>query len=189
MRVVLMGPQGSGKGTQGTNLSGHWGVPHIATGDMLRQAMLEDSPRAEEIRRINAGNHVSDALVGELLYARLAEPDVKINGFILDGYPRNLAQAAILEEWLSSQNQSLNKVIALLVPRDILFERLLRRAEREGRVDDANREAIERRLSLYDAWTLPVLAFYEERGLLVRLDATGSPEQVTQNILLALSKK
>jgi adenylate kinase len=187
MRVVLMGPQGSGKGTQGSSLSHQWGVPHIATGDMLRQAMREDSPRAEEIRRINAGNHVSDTLIGALLYARLSEPDAQTNGFILDGYPRNVTQATLLREWLVAQDLTLNKVIALEVPRDILFARLLKRAEREGRVDDANNAAIERRLSLYDEWTLPVLSFYEECSLLVRLDATGSPEQVTQNILLALS--
>jgi adenylate kinase len=188
MRVVLMGSQGSGKGTQGGNLSKQWGVPHIATGDMLRQAMQEDSPRAEEIRRINAGNHVSDTLIGDLLYTRLTQPDAKSNGFILDGYPRNLVQAGILEDWLASQALPLDKVIALIVPRDVLFIRLLKRAEREGRLDDANKAAIERRLSLYEEWTLPVLHFYEERHLLVRLDATGSPEQVTENILLALLK-
>jgi adenylate kinase len=189
MRVVLMGPQGSGKGTQGSNLSQGWGVPHVATGDMLRQVMrAEDSPRAREIQGINAGNHVSDALIGELLYARLLESDAK-NGFILDGYPRNLVQAEILEGYLQSMGLALEGVIALEVPYEILLKRLLLRAEREGRVDDSQRDAIERRLSLYQEWTLPVLSFYETRGLLVRLEATASPEAVTREIILALSKK
>jgi adenylate kinase len=183
MRVVLIGPQGSGKGTQGALLSSQWGVPHVATGDMLRQVMaVEDSARATEIRRINAGNHVSDALIGELLFTRLSEPDATF-GFILDGYPRNLAQAVVLEKWLRERDLALDRVIALTVPRAVLFERLMQRATREGRMDDSQVEAIERRLSLYEEWTLPVLAFYEKQGLLVRLCATGSPDEVMQAIL------
>ena len=116
-----MGPQGSGKGTQGALLSSQWQVPHVATGDILRQVMAtEDSPRATEIRRINAGNHVSDTLIDALLFARLSEPDTAL-GFVLDGYPRNLAQAATLEIWLTKRDLALDKVIALVVPRDVLF--------------------------------------------------------------------
>jgi adenylate kinase len=189
MRVVLMGPQGSGKGTQGTRLAEVWQVPHLATGDMLRRVMeQEDSPRAQEIRQINQGSHVSDALIGELLYTRLSEPDAQC-GFVLDGYPRNLVQAQLLEDWLVSQGHSLDAVVALEVPHEILLERLLQRAQKEGRTDDTRHESITRRLALYAQYTLPVLSFYEERGLLRRVDATGMPEEVTVQILVATLKK
>ena len=189
MRVVLIGPQGSGKGTQGAALASLWDVPHVATGDILRSEMeRENSPYTAEICCINRGNHVSDALIGELLYTRLVQPDVDA-GFILDGYPRNLVQARILEDWLEKKHLKLNRVIALDVPEDILIARLVGRAQKEGRTDDTTSVSILRRLTLYKERTLPVLSFYEEYGLLVRVTAIGTPEEVTKQIVLALSKK
>ena len=187
MRLVLLGPPGSGKGTQATSLKEQLQVPHISTGDLLRAEVAAGTELGKQAKAVmDAGNLVSDDILLGMLEARLAQADVA-NGFILDGYPRNVAQANALEALLADINQPLQAVVQLDVANELLVERIAGRAKAEGREDD-NPESVRKRLQVYSDSTAPVIGFYEGRGSLAKVDGVGSLDEVFARIMAALGK-
>ena len=185
MRLVLLGAPGSGKGTQATRLEQHLQVPHITTGGLLRGAVAAGTPLGKVVGPIMAaGNLVSDDLMLGLLEERFAQPDTR-NGFILDGYPRNLAQAAALDGLLERLRQPMDLAVQLDVSNDLLVDRLAGRAKAEGRADD-NPESVRNRLNVYDQQTAPVIDHYRNQGKLAHLDGVGSLDEVFNRILEAI---
>ena len=187
MRVVLLGPPGAGKGTQGQALAGIYGVPHVATGDIIRDHIARQTEFGRKIEAaIAAGNFASDDDILYWVGRRLAEPDAQ-RGYVLDGFPRDVAQAEAF-------HQPLDAVIDLEIAEDALIKRLAGRlvydsksAKMVRRPDDAP-DAICHRLQVYRNRTAPLQAYYAQRGLLRRVDALGSPEAVTERICAALAK-
>jgi adenylate kinase len=176
-RVVLLGPPGAGKGTQGFLLSGHLGIPAISTGDMLREAVAEGSELGNKVQGIMAsGALVDDALMADVVRDRLAKADAG-RGFLLDGYPRTLPQAETLAGILRDAGQGLDAVLLVDVPED----ELVRRALLRGRVDDQE-SVIRERLRLYREKTAPLIGYYRERGLLREIDGNRPVEDVTAGI-------
>ena len=187
MRLVLLGPPGSGKGTQATRLKEELQIPHISTGDLLRAEVAAGTELGKQAKAVmDAGNLVSDDILLGMLEARLAQPDVA-NGFILDGYPRNVAQANALEGVLAELNQPLQAVVQLDVASELLVERIAGRAKAEGREDD-NPESVRKRLQVYNDSTAPVIGFYEQRGTLARVDGVGSLDEVLDRIMAAIKR-
>ncbi|MEE7547551.1 adenylate kinase [Xanthomonas sp. Kuri4-1] len=187
MRLVLLGPPGSGKGTQAARLKDTFQIPHISTGDLLRAEVAAGTPLGLQAKEVMArGDLVSDAILLGMLESRLGQPDVA-KGFILDGYPRNLAQANALDELLAKIGQPLDGVVQLDVGTDLLVERIAGRAKAEGREDD-NPESVRKRLQVYNDSTAPVIGFYEQRGVLARVDGVGSLDEVLARIGQALKR-
>lgn len=185
-RLIIMGPQGSGKGTQAARLADHYGVPAISTGDIFRANIkggTELGRLAQEYA--NKGELVPDEVTNAMVRDRLAADDVA-GGFLLDGYPRNAAQVAELDSILADLGVALDAVVELTADRAELLERLRLRAQTEGREDDTD-EVIARRLDIYDEQTAPLTEAYAERGLLARVDGTGPIEEVTTRILDAVA--
>lgn len=186
-RMILLGPPGAGKGTQATSLIDRLGIPHVSTGDMLRAAVAAETPVGLQAKAVmEAGELVSDEIVIGIAEERLSEDDAK-KGFLLDGFPRTIAQAEALEGLLSKLGVELDCCLALTVDNDAIVERLLKRAEIEGRADD-NEETIRERMREYDAKTAPLLDFYRSRGRLVEVDGMGTIEEVGERIKQALDK-
>jgi adenylate kinase len=186
MRLVLLGAPGSGKGTQATRLKEHLQVPHISTGDLLRAEVAAGSPLGREAKQVmDRGNLVSDAILLGMLEDRFARPDTA-NGFILDGYPRNLAQAAALDDLLSRIRQPMDYAVQLEVPTELLVERIAGRAKAEGRADDTP-DSVRNRLNVYDTQTAPVIDFYRQHGQLTVVDGVGSLDDVFSRIIEALA--
>jgi adenylate kinase len=184
-RLLLLGPPGAGKGTQARLLAEDLGVPQISTGDMLRAAVAAGTPvgrRAQEA--MDAGKLVSDEIVIGVAEERLAQPDAA-EGFILDGFPRTVAQAEALDGLLSRLDCKLERCIAMRVDAEELVRRLLSRAEIEGRSDD-NEEAIRTRMAEYEAKTAPLVAHYRDGGVLAEVDGMGSVEEVAERIRQAI---
>ncbi|MEE4639070.1 MAG: adenylate kinase [Wenzhouxiangella sp.] len=185
MRIVLLGPPGSGKGTQAARLKDLLNVPHISTGDLLRAAVKAGTPLGLQAKAaMDAGELVSDELMLDLIEERLGQDDIA-NGYILDGYPRNLAQAEALDAVLSRIGQPVDKALALTVDEEQIVKRLAKRAAEEGRSDDTE-EVVRNRLGVYRAQTAPVIGYYAERGLLVEVDGMGSIEDISQRLLDAI---
>jgi adenylate kinase len=185
MRIVFLGAPGSGKGTQATRLKGELGLAHISTGDLLRAAVAARTPLGLQAKAVmELGQLVSDDIVLGMLEERLAHADAK-PGFILDGYPRNLAQCAALERLLARLRQPLDVAVLLSVPDGLLFERLAGRAQAEGRKDDTP-ETVRERLRVYQEQTAPVVAHFRERGALAEVDGVGTPDQVFSRIVSAV---
>ena len=181
MRLVLLGAPGSGKGTQAARLKADLGVPHISTGDMLRAAVAAGTPLGLKAKAVmHAGQLVSDDILLGMLEERLAQDDAR-NGFILDGYPRNLAQADALDHLLARIGQPLNAVIKLEVPNETIIGRCQIRFQAEGRADD-NPETVRKRLGVYAEQTAPVADFYAKRGKLQVVDGVGQLDEVTARI-------
>ncbi|UNK58235.1 adenylate kinase [Pseudoxanthomonas daejeonensis] len=187
MRLVLLGPPGSGKGTQAARLKETLGVPHISTGDLLRAEVAAGTPLGLQAKEVMArGDLVSDEILLGMLESRLGRDDVE-RGFILDGYPRNLAQAGALDGLLAKIGQPLDAVVQLDVATDLLVERIAGRAQAEGRADD-NPESVRKRLQVYNDSTAPVIGFYADRGTLTAIDGVGSMDEITARVLAALKK-
>ena len=188
MRLVLLGAPGSGKGTQATRLKEHLQVPHVSTGDLLRAEVKAGSPLGVQAKEVMArGELVSDAILLGMLEDRFSRADVA-NGFILDGYPRNLAQAAALDALLERIGQPMDMAIQLEVDNELLIERLAGRAQAEGRADD-NPESVRKRLQVYDDQTAPVIGYYREAGKLAVVDGVGSLDDVLGRILAAFERQ
>lgn len=185
MRLVLLGPPGSGKGTQATRLKEELRIPHISTGDLLRAEVAAGTELGKQAKAVmDAGNLVSDDILLGMLESRLAQADVA-GGFILDGYPRNVAQANALGELLGRLEQPLDAIVQLDVPTELLVERIAGRAKEQGRADD-NPESVRKRLQVYDDSTAPVIDFYAEKGTLARVDGVGELDDVLARILAAI---
>ena len=185
--ILLLGPQGAGKGTQGKLISSEYGIPHIATGDMLRTAIAEGAElgrRADPL--VKAGELVPDDLMIGLIRDRLARDDTR-NGFVLDGFPRTAVQAEALDAMLEEIDRSLTVVFEFQLPEEVAIERLRRRAAEEGREDDTE-EAIRTRLRRYHDQTEPLIEYYRTRGILVGIPADRSVEEVFAEIQKALEQ-
>jgi adenylate kinase len=186
MRLVLLGAPGSGKGTQAARLKDHLQVPHISTGDLLRAEVAAGSPLGLQAKVVMArGDLVSDEILLGMLEDRLSRADVA-GGFILDGYPRNLAQADALGQLLARIGQPMDHALQLEVDTDLLVERLAGRAKAEGRADD-NPESVRNRLNVYNDVTAPVIEFYRQRGMLKVVHGEGSMDEVFTRIVEAVS--
>lgn len=185
MRVVLLGPPGAGKGTQAVRIAAEYQIPHIATGDIFRSNVRDETELGVAARRyMDAGDLVPDHVVNAMVAERLERADCG-DGFLLDGYPRTLPQAAELEAVLARHDAPLDAVLAFEVAREELVARLAGRAAREGRADD-DAAVIANRLEVYRTQTAPLEKFYAERGLLRPVDAMGPVEEVTSRALDAL---
>lgn len=185
MRLLMLGAPGSGKGTQAARLKDHLRVPHISTGDLLRAEVAAGSRLGLEAKEVMArGELVSDAILLGMLEQRLAADDVA-GGFILDGYPRNLAQAGALDELLQRIGQPMDHAVQLAVPVEMLVERIAGRAQAEGRADD-NPESVRKRLQVYEEKTAPVIEFYRQHGQLHVVDGVGDMDAVFNRIIAAL---
>lgn len=187
MRIVFFGPNGSGKGTQATLLKDELKVPHISTGDLLRAAVKAGTPLGLKAKSVmEAGHLVSDEIVLDMLEERLAQPDVR-NGFILDGYPRNLAQCAALETLLDRLGQPLDVAIKLDVPDSAILARCEIRFAAEHRKDD-DPAIVRKRLDVYRAQTEPVAEHFASLGKIRTVDGVGNVDQVFDRIVKALPR-
>ena len=185
MRLVLLGAPGSGKGTQAELLKNELAVPHVSTGDLLRAAVKAGTPLGLKAKAVmEAGQLVSDDIVLAMLEERLAQADA-VAGFILDGYPRNVAQCEALEALLARIGQPLEVAIKLDVPSELIVERIAGRAAAQGRKDDTP-ETVRERLRVYTEQTEPVAGHFAELGLLKVVDGVGELTEVSQRILGAL---
>jgi adenylate kinase len=185
MRVIMMGPPGAGKGTQATFVAEHFGIPAISTGDIFRANVAEGTPLGLEAKRyMDKGEYVPDEITNKMVRNRIDEPDAE-PGFLLDGYPRTLAQVEELDGMVEFTGHRLDAAVVLTVDSEEIVQRLLQRAEVEGRADDTE-EVIRRRQEIYREQTEPLIDVYRDRGLLVEVDGMGEVDQVTKRIFEAL---
>jgi len=176
-RLIFLGPPGAGKGTQAKTLADHRQVPHVSTGDILREALSKQTRLGLKAQSyMDKGELVPDILVQEMVQERLSQLDAK-HGWILDGFPRTVKQAVFLEELLEQLDQSGEKVVSLEVPDEVVVGRLLSR----GRKDD-NEEVIRRRLEVYRAETAPLIDYYRDRQKLLTVNGNQSQEEVTDEL-------
>ena len=187
MNVLLLGPQGSGKGTQARLIAEAYDLPHVGTGDMLREAIVSGEELGRRVQPVvDAGQLVPDHLMVELIRERLSREDAR-EGFVLDGFPRTLAQAEALDGVLRELGRKLDIVLELQVPEAVSIQRLLERARLEGRSDDTP-EAIRTRLSLYRDNTQPLVEYYRTRSILVGIHGDREIEQVFSEIQQAIEQ-
>ncbi|WP_415854815.1 adenylate kinase [Sinomonas sp. G460-2] len=184
-RMLLIGPPGSGKGTQAERISDRLGIVAISTGDIFRYNVKEQTPLGVEAKKyMDAGDFVPDSVTNSMVRDRLAQDDAR-EGFLLDGYPRTVAQVEYLDEILSESGLGLDVVLQLTADDEELVKRLLGRAKETGRSDD-NETVIRHRLELYHTQTEAVVSRYEERGILTRVDGIGLIDEVTERVLDAI---
>jgi adenylate kinase len=184
-RLLIIGPPGSGKGTQAHRISKQLGIVEISTGDMFRTHLADRTPLGAEAQRyLDSGDLVPDHLTTAMVRERLRQPDTK-NGFLLDGYPRTVSQMDDLAGILEETGGTLDAVLEITADDDEIVRRLLLRAQAEGRSDDTE-SVIRHRLQLYREETEPVISRYAERGLLVRVDGTADVDHVTAGALKAI---
>jgi adenylate kinase len=187
MNVLLLGPQGSGKGTQARLVAQDYGLPQIATGDMLRAAIAAGTELGQQVKPIlDSGRLVPDDLMVELIRERLSEPDAG-DGFVLDGFPRTLAQAEALDDMLDEIGRELDVIMEFQLDEETAIQRMLGRAAEEGRADDTP-EVMRKRLELYREMTLPVVEHYRATGKLVGIHADRSIEDVYAEVQQALEQ-
>ncbi|WP_338750541.1 adenylate kinase [Janibacter alittae] len=185
MRLIILGPPGAGKGTQASLIAEHYEIPAISTGDIFRANIKNETELGQQVKEILAsGGYVSDDITNAIVADRLQEEDATA-GFLLDGYPRTTAQVAALDKVLAQSGLALDRVLELVVDDEIVVDRLLKRAEVEGRSDDSE-EVIRERMALYHRETEPLSSAYEQRGLLVTVDGVGEVDEVAQRIVTAL---
>jgi adenylate kinase len=188
IRLLIVGPQGSGKGTQGVRIAQAFGIPAISTGDVFRSAVAAGSELGEQVKAvIEAGHLVPDELTSAVVRDRLAEPDTAA-GFLLDGYPRNVAQVRDLDAFLEGRDEELDAVIQLVVPREESIARLALRAQEQGRTDDTE-EVIANRLAIYERETAPILGVYHSRGIVDEVDGVGTLDEVTERVIASLEQR
>ena len=181
-RLIFLGPPGAGKGTQAQILSENHHIPHVSTGDILRAAVEQQTPLGKQAKDyMNRGDLVPDTLILDLIQDRLSYEDA-VNGWILDGFPRNVNQAAFLEDLLTKLEQSADCVLNLEVPDTVLVERLLARKRK-----DDNESTIRRRLEIYHQDTVPVINFYQQKKLLKTIDGNQTMTEVTQSLSKAIT--
>lgn len=186
MRIVLLGPPGSGKGTQATMLVEQLKLPHISTGALLRNAAKRGTALGLQAKAItDKGELVPDDIMSDMIEERLGRDDVA-NGFILDGYPRNVAQAESLDAMLERLNTPADEAIHIDIDPEQIIKRIAKRAKEEGRSDDTE-ETVRNRMRVYEEQTAPVADYYAERGLLTRVLGNGDKEEVLQRILSVLN--
>jgi adenylate kinase len=187
LNVLLLGPQGAGKGTQAARIAAEYDIPHIASGEILRSEMKAGTELGKRVKDVyDRGDLVSDDLMIELIRTRLGQADTD-NGFILDGFPRTIAQAEALDDMLGEIGRSLSVVFGLQIPDELAFERLRKRAALEGRADDTD-DAIRRRLENYHRETEPLVEYYRARGTLVPIHGERSENEVFAEIQSALEQ-
>jgi adenylate kinase len=208
MRLVLVGPPGAGKGTQAVFLAEHYSIPHISTGDIFRANLKADTPLGQEAKSfMDRGELVPDSVTNAMVKDRLTHDDVA-NGFLLDGFPRNVVQAEVLRAILAEQKMPLDAVLELSIANSEIIERLSSRltcrdcgapapasaqtcatcgGELYQREDD-KAEVVSRRLEVYNEQTAPIIAFYRGEGLLITISATGAVSEITERATTALSR-
>ncbi len=185
MRLLIMGPQGVGKGTQAALLAEHYQIPSISTGDIFRYNLKNQTDLGKKVQAfIDKGELVPDQLTNSIIKDRLAMEDAQ-QGWILDGYPRNAAQVEALDQMLAELETPLDKVLALQADRQVLMDRMTKRAEIEGRSDDTP-DVIARRLDVYAKETKPLLDIYKDRGLLLEINGVGQIDQISKTIISQL---
>lgn len=186
-RMLIIGPPGSGKGTQAERISQRLGMPAISTGEIFRQNIASMSPLGIECKQyIDSGEFVPDQLTNRMVRDRLRYPDMS-RGFLLDGYPRTSAQVAELDDVLAQENLHLNVALQLTAEDDELVKRLFKRAKVNARSDDTE-PVIRHRLDLYREQTAPILAIYAQRGILVRVNGNGGIDEVTDKVMTQIAK-
>jgi adenylate kinase len=186
-RLLIIGPPGSGKGTQAEHIARHFGIPAVSTGDIFRTNVSKETPLGKEAGRyLDDGLFVPDHLTNALVKDRLLDEDVK-DGFLLDGYPRTAPQVTELDNMLAAQGQRLDAVIELKAPDAELEQRMLLRAKEQGRKDDTV-DVFRRRLDLYHRETHEVVSVYAGRGIVVSVDGSGDPGEITEAAIAAVEK-
>jgi adenylate kinase len=187
-RLLIVGPPGAGKGTQSARLTVAFGIPAIATGDIFRANIANQTELGQQVSAIiQAGEYVPDSLTNDLVASRLKEQDCSA-GFLLDGYPRTVDQLRFLDELLAAEGTALDAVVQLVADQDEIVSRLLKRAHEEGRSDDTP-DTIRHRQELYLRETAPLIAEYKQRGLVVEIDALGAVDDVATRIEAALTAR
>ena len=187
-RLLIVGPPGAGKGTQAARLAETFGIPAIATGDIFRLNIKNETPLGLQVKSIvDGGDYVPDTLTNELVRNRLHEEDA-LDGFLLDGYPRTTDQVTYLEQMLAGRGQSVDAVIQLVADREEVVSRLRKRAIEQGRVDDSE-EAIRHRQDVFERETAPLLSIYADKGLLVQVDGLGPLDDITARIMAGLAAR
>ncbi len=185
MRLVLLGGPGAGKGTQAVKLKEAYAIPHISTGEVLREARSAGTELGKKAGEyMDAGKLLPDDIILGIIAERLDSPEMS-NGFLFDGFPRTIAQAEGLENMLAERGISLDAVVSIEVEDEIVIDRLLKRAEIEGRADD-NRETISNRLNVYYEQTSPLKEFYEKRSLLKSVNGVGTIDEVFARVQAVL---
>ena len=185
MRLIMMGPPGAGKGTQAKFVAEHFGIPAISTGDIFRANVSQGTPLGVEAKKfMDSGEYVPDEVTNLMVRNRIDEQDAE-PGFLLDGYPRTLAQVEELDGMIKFTGHSLDAVVVLTVDPDEIVQRLVQRAASEGRADDTE-DVIRRRQEVYTEQTEPLIEVYRARGILIEVDGMGEVSDVTQRIFDAL---
>jgi adenylate kinase len=185
VRLIIMGPPGAGKGTQAKFIAEHFKIPAISTGDIFRANVSKGTPLGVQAKRfMDEGEYVPDEVTNLMVRDRIDEPDA-VSGFLLDGYPRTLSQVEELDGMIKFTGHELDAVLVLTVDQEEIVQRLLQRAQVEGRTDDTE-DVIRRRQEVYGAETEPLIEIYRDRGILIEIDGMGEVEDVTQRIFDAL---
>ena len=180
-----MGPPGAGKGTQALNIAKSFNIPHISTGDIFRENMKKQTPLGLEAKVFyDKGLYVPDDVTNRIVEDRLTWDDTQ-NGFLLDGYPRTIEQVNFLDQILVKKSQKIEKVLEITIDIPVVVERLLKRSQEQGRIDDTT-EVITKRLDVYASSTAPLLAEFQKRGILTKVDGMGSVSEVEEKIKSAL---
>ena len=185
MRLIILGPPGAGKGTQAAKIAAEFGIPAISTGDIFRANIKNETPLGLQVKEVLAsGGYVTDEITNAIVRDRLFEADAE-QGFLLDGYPRTAPQVDALDAILAEHDHRLEAVLELTVDEDAVVQRLLKRAEDQGRDDDTE-EVIRERQAIYRRETAPLTEVYSGRGLLVQVDGMGTVDEVFERITAAL---